>query len=133
MAKETAWRKVIKSIIADQIRDEQLKLLGWRDVPTDNSSLGETVKPTEPAHMQVFIGRGAHIKNDEEFERPLYILRKSISQAISQRRHPGLAAYYPVSLSGRTVVYKGMFLPSHLTKYYPDLTDPDIVCTLPHA
>src|SRR6266849_9647423 len=76
MPRDTAWRNVIKSIIADQIRDEGLMLLGWRDVPTDNSSLGETVKPTEPSHMQVFIGRGAHIKSDEEFERRLYILRK---------------------------------------------------------
>src|SRR5439155_8579858 len=48
MPKETAWRKVIKSIIADQIKAEQLTLLGWRDVPTDNCSLGQTVKPTEP-------------------------------------------------------------------------------------
>ncbi|HSZ96216.1 MAG TPA: glutamate synthase subunit alpha, partial [Bradyrhizobium sp.] len=61
MPKEKAWRKVIQSIIADQIKAEQLTLLGWRDVPTDNASLGETVKPTEPANMQVFIGRGAHI------------------------------------------------------------------------
>src|SRR3984957_10395267 len=105
MPKEKAWRKVIQSIIADQIRDEQLMLLGWRDVPVDNSSLGETVKPTEPSHMQVFIGRGAHIKTDEEFERRLYILRKSISQAIYQRRDRGLAGYYPVSLSCRTIVY----------------------------
>src|ERR1700742_4417420 len=57
MPKEKAWRKVIQSIIADQIKAEQLKLLGWRDVRVDNSSLGETVKPTEPANMQVFIGR----------------------------------------------------------------------------
>src|SRR4030081_535500 len=78
MPKETAWRKVIKSIIADQIKAEGLTLLGWRDVPTDNSSLGETVKPTEPAHMQVFIGRGAHIKSEDDFERRLDILRKSI-------------------------------------------------------
>src|SRR6266850_6048061 len=55
MPREKAWRKVITSIIADQIKAEQLVLLGWRDVPTDNSSLGETVKPTEPANMQVFI------------------------------------------------------------------------------
>src|ERR1700737_2841478 len=130
MPKETAWRKVIKSIIADQIRDEQLKLLGWRDVPTDNSSLGETVKPTEPAHMQVFIGRGAHIKNDEEFARRLYILRKSISQAIYQRRDRGLAGYYPVSMSCRTVVYKGMFLADQLGKYYPDLSEPDFESAL---
>src|SRR5581483_3660420 len=91
MPKEKAWRKVIQSIIADQIKDEGLKLLGWREVPTDNSSLGETVKPTEPANMQVFIGRGAHIKDEVEFERRLYILRKSISQAIYQRRDRGMA------------------------------------------
>ena len=48
MPKETAWRKVIQSIIAEQIKEEGLMLLGWRDVPSDNSSLGETVKPTEP-------------------------------------------------------------------------------------
>src|SRR3977135_2058604 len=52
MPRETAWRNVIKSIIAEQIKQEGLMLLGWRDVPTDNSSLGETVKPTEPANMQ---------------------------------------------------------------------------------
>src|SRR5437588_4496812 len=117
LPKETAWRKVIQSIIAEEIKKEGLMLLGWRDVPTNNSSLGETVKPTEPAHMQVFIGRGAHIKNDEEFERRLYILRKSISQAIYQRRDRGLARYYPVSMSCRTVVYKGMFPADQLGKY----------------
>ena len=116
MPKETAWRKVIKSIIADQIKDEGLMLLGWRDVPVDNSSLGETVKPTEPANMQVFIGRGDHIKSEDEFERRLYILRKSISQAIYQRRDRGLAGYYPVSMSCRTMVYKGMFLADQLGK-----------------
>src|SRR6202048_1861306 len=125
MPKEKAWRKVIQSIIADQIKDEHLTRLGWRDVPTDNSPLGETVKPTEPANMQVFIGRSAHIKSEDEFERRLYILRKSISQAIYQRRDRGLAGYYPVSLSCRTVVYKGMFLADQLAKYYPDLSEPD--------
>src|SRR6266576_3326912 len=130
MPKETAWRKVITSIIADQIKAEQLTLLGWRDVPTDNSSLGETVKPTEPANMQVFIGRGDHIKSDDEFERRLYILRKSISQAIYLRRDRGLAGYYPVSMSCRTIIYKGMFLADQLGKYYPDLSEPDFESAL---
>ncbi len=116
MPRETAWRNVIKSIIADQIKAEGLMLLGWRDVPTDNSSLGETVKPTEPANMQVFIGRNGAAKNEDEFERRLYILRKSISQAIYQRRDRGLAGYYPVSMSCRTVIYKGMFLADQLGK-----------------
>ena len=69
MPREKPWRKIIQSIIADQTESEGLTLLGWRDVPTDNSSLGETVKPTEPHCMQVFIGRGKEIKSEDDFER----------------------------------------------------------------
>src|SRR6266478_2652971 len=130
MPRETAWRRVIQSIIADQIKAEGLMLLGWRDVPSDNSSLGETVKPTEPTHMQVFIGRNETAKTEEAFERKLYILRKSISQAIYQRRDRGLAGYYPCSMSCRTVIYKGMFLADQLAKYYPDLSEPDFESAL---
>src|SRR5947208_1772348 len=130
MPKETAWRKVIQSIIAEQIKEEGLVLLGWRDVPSDNASLGVTVKPTEPYHMQVFIGRNGTAKTEEEFERRLYILRKSISQAIYQRRDRGMAGYYPVSLSCRTVIYKGMFLADQLGKYYPDLHEEDFESAL---
>src|SRR6202048_2631631 len=130
MPREKAWRKVIQSIITDQIEAEQLTLLGGLYVPTDNRSLGETVKPTEPANMQVFIGRGAHIKSEDDFERRLYIVRKSISQAIYQRRDRGLAGYYPVSMSCRTVVYKGMFLADQLGKYYLDLHEPDFESAL---
>ena len=130
MPRDTAWRNVIKSIIADQIKAEGLTLLGWRDVPTDNSSLGVTVKPTEPACMQVFIGRNGTAKTEDEFERRLYILRKSISQAIYQRRDRGLAGYYPCSMSCRTVIYKGMFLADQLGKYYPDLHEKDFESAL---
>src|SRR3979411_684733 len=79
MPKETAWRRVIQSIVAEQIKAEGLMLLGWRDVPSDNSSLGETVKPTEPYHMQVFIGRNGAVKTEDEFERRLYLLRQCSS------------------------------------------------------
>ena len=107
-----------------------MTLIGWRDVPTDNSTLGETVKPTEPVHQQVFIGRGKKIKSEDEFERRLYILRKSISNAIYARRERRLSNYYPVSISCRTVVYKGMFLADQLGTYYPDLHDPDFESAL---
>jgi glutamate synthase (NADPH/NADH) large chain len=130
MPRDTSWRTVIQSLITDQIKAEGLTLLGWRDVPTDNSSLGETVKPTEPHGMQVFIGRGNKIKTEDDFERTLYLLRKSISNAIYQRRERGLAGYYPVSLSCRTVVYKGMFLADQLGKYYPDLHEEDFSSAL---
>ena len=107
------------------IKREGMTLLGWREVPTDNSTLGESVKPTEPVHLQVFIGRGKKITTEDEFERRLYILRKSISNAIYTRKERRLSGYYPVSISCRTIVYKGMFLADQLGTYYPDLRDKD--------
>ena len=121
-----AWRKVIKSIIADQIQaEEQLMLLGWRDVPVDNSSLGETVKPTEPAHMQVFIGRGDHGQesrtnsNASSTSCASRFRTRSISAAIAAS-----PAIIRPSMSCRTMVYKGMFLADQLGKYYPDCQRP---------
>ncbi|TAK47640.1 MAG: glutamate synthase large subunit [Xanthobacteraceae bacterium] len=130
MPREKPWREVIQKIIADKVKAEKLTLLGWREVPTDNSTLGVTVKPTEPFNMQVFIGRNSHLTSEDEFERRLYILRKSISNAIYERRERSLAHYYPVSLSCRTVVYKGMFLADQLGTYYPDLHEKDFVSAL---
>ena len=127
MPRDPDWRQIIRDIYAQNIKKEGMTLLGWRDIPTDNSTLGESVKPTEPVHQQVFIGRGKKIKSEDEFERRLYILRKWISSRIYTRRERRLSGYYPVSISCRTVVYKGMFLADQLGTYYPDLHDPDFV------
>src|SRR5690606_1360499 len=118
-------RDQIRKTYEEVAAQEGLKILGWRDVPTDNSTLGESVKPTEPVHMQVFIERPAHIKTEQDFDRRLYIMRKAISNAIYLRRERRLSGYYPVSLSCRTVIYKGMFLADQLGAYYPDLHEPD--------
>ena len=69
MPQDPNWRQIIRDIYAEVIAREKLTLLGWRDVPTDNSTLGESVKPTEPKHMQVFIGRGKKKISEDEFER----------------------------------------------------------------
>ncbi len=130
MPKDADGRQAVKDVFADVITREGLNLLGWRDVPTDNSSLGVSVKPTEPHHCQVFIGRGANTRTDDEFERRLYICRKSISNIIYNKRDKRLAGYYVVSLSCRTIVYKGMFLADQLGKYYPDLHEPDFESAL---
>ncbi len=130
MPRDPEWRQIIRDIYVDMVPREGLRLLGWRDVPSDNSTLGETVKPTEPVHMQVFIGQGDQHLSEDDFERRLYILRKAISNAIYQRRERRLAEYYPVSISCRTIIYKGMFLADQLPTYYPDLHDPDFVSAL---
>jgi len=125
MPRDPDWRQVNRDIYAQTIKRMGMTLLGWRDVPSNNSTLGESVKPTEPVHQQVFIGRGKKSMSEDDFERRLYILRKMVSAAIYRRHERRLAGYYPVSLSCRTVVYKGMFLADQLGTYYPDLHDPD--------
>jgi glutamate synthase (NADPH/NADH) large chain len=130
MPREQSWRQIIRDIYAEMIAREGLTLLGWREVPTDNSTLGVSVVPTEPAHRQVFIGQGKKKLSEVEFERRLYILRKQISAAIYKRRDRRVASYYPVSISCRTMIYKGMFLADQLGTYYPDLRDADFESAL---
>jgi glutamate synthase (NADPH/NADH) large chain len=130
LPRDKDWRESIRTLYEEVAAQEGMKVLGWREVPTDNSSLGESVKPTEPFHAQVFVARGAGIKTEEDFERRLYIMRKAISNAVYQRRERRLSGYYPVSLSCRTVIYKGMFLADQLGSYYPDLHEPDFESAL---
>src|SRR6202163_2653306 len=97
MPRDPVWRQIIRDIYAQMIKREGMTLLGWRAVPTDNSTLGEAVRPTDPVHLQVFIGCGKKTRNEDDFERRLYILRKSISHAIYTRKERRLSGYYPVS------------------------------------
>ena len=123
-------RQEIMDLYAEQSARVGMELLGWRDVPTDNSTLGKSVKPTEPTHRQLFIGQGENDLSEDDFERRIYILRKSISGLLYERRGRNTAVYYPVSSSCRTVIYKGMFLADQLPTYYPDLHDPDFESAL---
>ena len=127
---EEAWRQEIMDIYVAIAAQEGMKVLGWRDVPTDNSTLGESVKPTEPVHKQVFLARSPTMRSEQDFERRLYILRKTISSTLYGRRERRLSHYYPVSISCRTLIYKGMFLADQLNTYYPDLHDPDFESAL---
>ena len=114
----------VTAMVEKAIQDEGLPLLGWRDVPIDNSDLGETVLGSEPRHRQIFIGKPASIMDQETFERRLFIARKVISNAVYDLNDPQTAGYYPVCLSSRTIVYKGLVLVNQLGAYYKDLTDP---------
>ncbi|MCA2708247.1 MAG: glutamate synthase large subunit [Microcystis sp. M015S2] len=106
--------------------EEGLKVLGWRDVPTDNSSLGNSAKSTEPFIEQVFIERDAHLSDDLAFERKLYVIRKrSHLSRQSFNRY-----WYPCSISSRTIVYKGQLMPVQVGDYFPDLHDPDFESAL---
>jgi glutamate synthase domain-containing protein 2/glutamate synthase domain-containing protein 1/glutamate synthase domain-containing protein 3 len=127
---DDAWRREITDTYTSVAAREGMSVLGWRDVPTDNSTLGESVKPTEPVNKQVFLARGPRITSEDEFERRLYVLRKTISGLLYSRRERQTSSYYPVSISCRTLIYKGMFLADQLGTYYPDLHDPDFESAL---
>ena len=116
-------RKTIEGVFETVVAEQGQKVLGWRDVPVDPSGLGETVKPTEPVHRQIFIGRGDATPDQATFERKLYLIRKIVSNAVYALQDPKMAGWYPVSLSSRTIVYKGLLLASQLGDYFADLRD----------
>jgi glutamate synthase (ferredoxin) len=123
-----AKRAAARQIFADIVAAEGCRVLGWRDVPTDNSSIGDTAKASEPFVQQVFIERGANIADDLAFERKLIVMRKLSHNAI---RSAGVDEYwYFASLSCRTIVYKGMLMTEQVGKYFPDLQDPDFESAL---
>src|SRR5690606_861401 len=119
---ERVWARIIK--------EEGLSLLGWRSVPVDNSSLSEQVIAAEPVHRQVFIGRGSFSGDQDDFERRLYLVRKRVSNAIEDAYKGRDIGHYTVSLSTRTIVYKGMFLSYQVKAYYKDLSDPRFTSAL---
>ncbi len=123
MPRDPAARNEVRAIVERVVEEEGLTLLGWRDVPVDNSDLGDAVKAVEPVHNQVFLGRGPGVRDEDDFERRLYVARKVISNAIYAAGKREMAEYYPVSMSCRTIVYKGMVLVRQLGTYFLDLMD----------
>jgi glutamate synthase (NADPH/NADH) large chain len=100
--------------LEDLASAEGLEILGWRDLPTNSSSLGKTALSTMPRFRQIFIaakGGAAGI----ELERLAFCFRK--------RAEHLFAIYFP-SLSSRTIVYKGMLTTGQLEDFFPDLSDP---------
>ncbi len=130
MPRSQAQRIYCESVVERVADAEDLRVLGWRDVPTDNSCLSAPVIETEPRHRQVFIGRGPGIEDEATFERKLYILRKVISNTINGETGGRDIGFYTVSLSCRTLVYKGMFLAYQLGAYYLDLHHPKFASAL---
>ena len=131
LPKNRAQRFYCESVVARVVEAEGLELLGWRDVPSNKSCLSASVIETEPHHRQVFIGHGrADSADDTELERRLYVLRKVISNTINGETGGRDIGFYTVSLSCRTLVYKGMFLAYQLGAYYSDLHHPKFASAL---
>jgi glutamate synthase (NADPH/NADH) large chain len=130
LPQEPASRLACEYEIERAIKDEGQVLLGWRDVPRDNSGLGESVKKIEPVIRQVFIGRGKGVTVTDALERKLYIIRKASGHAIQALKLRHGKEFYVPSMSARTIVYKGMLLANQVGSYYLDLQDARVVSAL---
>src|SRR5919205_3466098 len=123
LPRDPASRIACEYEIERAIKDEGQHLLGWRDVPVDNSDLAEPAKKLEPVIRQVFIGRGRRVTVTDALERKLYIIRKSSGHAIQALKLKHGKEFYVPSMSARTVCYKGMLLANQVGEYYLDLKD----------
>lgn len=112
-----------EEMFANQAQIQGMKVLGWRDVGTDNSALGQTSISTEPQMRQVFI-ENTQGKEYMDFDRDLFILRKLVED--EAKAHDSLGEnLYVCSLSSQTVTYKGQLTPEQVMGYYKDLQEPD--------
>ncbi|MGE0874357.1 MAG: glutamate synthase subunit alpha, partial [Burkholderiales bacterium] len=123
LPREPASRLACEYEIERAIKDEGQQLLGWRDVPVDNSDLADAARQLEPVIRQVFIGRGESVTTTDKLERKLYIIRKSSGHAIQALQLAHGREFYVPSMSARTIVYKGMLLANQVGEYYLDLKD----------
>jgi glutamate synthase (ferredoxin) len=106
------------------VQAEGQHFLGWRTVPTDDSTLGRTACAGEPAVRQAIIGRGGDFPDDLAFERKLFVIRRQAEKAIRYAAEAGDGDFYIPSLSCRTIVYKGMLTATQVEEFYPELHDP---------
>ena len=110
-------RNQAKKMFEVIVNKEGMEFLGWREVPTDPTKLGQKAVDCMPYIMQGFVKRPAEVAKGLDFDRKLYVARRVFEQSNDDT--------YVVSLSSRTIVYKGMFLVEQLRLFFADLQDKD--------
>jgi len=107
--------------------EEGLTVLGWREVPTDDSSLGAMARDAMPTFRQVFVVAADASITGMALERRAYVVRKRVEHELGDggagADGPGRESVYFPSLSGQTIVYKGMLTTPQLKSFYLDLQD----------
>ena len=126
--RDQTLRRCCDELLEQALIHYRLSVLGYRDVPCENTCLGELARQAEPSIKQLFIdGAGLH---GDDLENRLYLARKRAERLIRQRYDQAGRDYHIVTMSARTIAYKGMFLAPQLFAYYPDLRDQRMVSAL---
>src|SRR5262245_26968918 len=148
LPKDQNARLALRQLIEQTVRAEGHAVLGWREVPGDDSSLGASARAAKPVIEQVFIADCRGDAGDEEadvcpalsepslrqtegaFERSLFIIRKQIEHAADRLALANAGAFYIVGLSANTLIYKGMLTADQIAPTFPDLVDPEMESAL---
>jgi glutamate synthase (ferredoxin) len=124
LPRDPAQAATCRTILEQTVCEEGQTVLGWRDVPTDDSPVGPSARAAEPIMVQVVIGRGAAVPDRSAFERKLYVIRKRTEHTIRGSHLSERKYFYLPSLSANTLIYKGMLSADQIETMFPDVTDP---------
>ena len=123
-------RKYCIGLFEEQLAEQGLKLLGWRDVPVNRGIPGRIAAETEPFVKQVFVGKTDPEQADFDFERKLFVARKVAEHSVLKSQLSERGYFYFPSLSTRIIIFKGLLMPIDIKLYYKDLMDPRVVTRL---
>jgi glutamate synthase (NADPH/NADH) large chain len=119
-----------KTTFEEAIRNQNLQILGWRDVPVDVSNLGRIAAEKEPTVKQVFVGKNGLDLTEQQFNAKMFAARKIAEHTIINSRISESHRFYFSSFSTTTIIYKGLLMPEDISGYYTDLLDDDLVTRL---
>lgn len=114
-------RQYCIDVFEKEIKNQGLKLLGWRDVPVNSQILGEIAKTTEPFIKQIFIGKTDENQTEQDFNLKLFAARKITEHTIYASKLSEAKFFYVPSLSTKIIIFKGLLKPEHINEYYLDL------------
>ena len=117
-------------IFEDEINKQNLKIIGWRDVPVNSKVVGSIAAKSQPIIKQVFIGKESSDQSEEDFNLKLYLARKISENNIYTSPLTQSDFFYFSSLHNRTIIYKGLLIPEDIERFYIDLSNPLLVTSL---
>ena len=117
-------------IFEDEINKQNLKIIGWRDVPVNSKVVGSIAAKSQPIIKQVFIGKETSDQSEEDFNLKLYLARKISENNIYTSPLTQSDFFYFSSLHNRTIIYKGLLIPEDIERFYIDLSNPLLVTSL---
>ena len=131
LPQDSEERKFCKDVFEQAAQELGQVIMGWRDVPIDDSGIGKGAKATQPVFEQIFVRMDKNLFDDElAFERKLYCLRKHVENIIRASGLQQKKSFYITNISCRTFSYKGLLMPGQLENFFLDLKDESIKSAL---